>query len=64
MQQALVALTGVPLGEQIMMCEGARLDPHKPLSAYGLPVVSAARSGIAEQLPAPVGSQLAAGRRV
>ena len=40
-QQALVALTGVPLADQIVMCEGARLDPRKPLSTYGLPVVGA-----------------------
>ena len=38
-QQALVALTGVPLGDQVVICEGVRLDPHKPLSVYGLPVV-------------------------
>lgn len=36
---ALVSFTGVPIGDQILMCHGARLDPAKPLSAYKLPVV-------------------------
>ncbi|KAL4447174.1 hypothetical protein ABPG77_007207 [Micractinium sp. CCAP 211/92] len=36
-QQTLADLTGIPLGDQILMCEGARLDAAKPLSAYGLP---------------------------
>ena len=40
MQQTLAALTGVPLSDQILMCDGARLDPTKPLYAYGLPAVS------------------------
>ncbi len=39
-QQTLADLTGIPLGDQILMCEGARLDAAKPLSAYGLPGVS------------------------
>lgn len=42
MQQALVALTGLSLADQIVMCEGSRLDPHKTLAAYGLPVVGEA----------------------
>ena len=41
-QHALVSFTGVPVGDQILMCHGARLDPAKPLSAYKLPVVRAA----------------------
>jgi hypothetical protein len=40
-QQALVSFTGVPVVDQILMCNGARLDPAKPLAAYKLPVVSA-----------------------
>lgn len=36
---ALVSFTGVPVGDQILMCRGARLDPAKPLSAYKLPLV-------------------------
>ncbi|PSC71466.1 Autophagy-related 11 [Micractinium conductrix] len=36
-QQTLADLTGIPVGEQILMCEGARLDGAKPLAAYGLP---------------------------
>ena len=39
-QQTLAELTGIPRGEQILMCEGARLDAAKPLAAYGLPGVS------------------------
>lgn len=39
-QQALADLTGIPRADQILMCEGARLDSAKPLSAYGLPWVS------------------------
>jgi hypothetical protein len=38
-QQALVSVTGIALGDQIVMCHGARLDPAKPLAAYKLPVV-------------------------
>ncbi|EFN58270.1 hypothetical protein CHLNCDRAFT_57098 [Chlorella variabilis] len=36
-QQTLAELTGIPKGDQILMCEGARLDGAKPLAAYGLP---------------------------
>lgn len=39
-QQTLADLTGIYLGDQILMCDGARLDAAKPLSAYGLPAVS------------------------
>lgn len=38
-QQTLGDLTGIPPADQILMCEGARLDAAKPLSAYGLPGV-------------------------
>lgn len=53
-QQALVALTGVPAADQLVMCEGVRLDPHKALSAYGLPVVGGVwvGGGRARQVPA------------
>lgn len=40
MQQTLADLTGIVQGDQILMCEGARLDGARPLSAYGLPWVS------------------------
>lgn len=40
MQHALVSFTGVPVADQIAMYQGARLDPNKPLAAYGLPKVS------------------------
>jgi hypothetical protein len=39
-QQTLADLTGIPKADQILMCEGARLDGSKPLDAYGLPGVS------------------------
>lgn len=42
-QQTLADLTGILPGDQILMCEGARLDGPKPLSAYGLPVVGGRR---------------------
>jgi hypothetical protein len=38
-QQALVSVTGISVSDQIVMCQGARLDPAKPLAAYRLPVV-------------------------
>ena len=38
-QQALADLTGIPQADQILMCDGARLDAAKPLSAYNLPWV-------------------------
>lgn len=37
MQTTLASLTAIPPGEQILMCDGARLDASKPLSAYSLP---------------------------
>lgn len=40
MQQTLADLTGITQGDQILMCEGARLDGARQLSAYGLPWVS------------------------
>lgn len=40
-QHALVAFTGLPVQEQIVMHNGARLDPAKTLAAYRLPVVRA-----------------------
>ncbi|GFR46208.1 hypothetical protein Agub_g7746 [Astrephomene gubernaculifera] len=39
-QHALVSFTGIPVADQIAMYQGARLDPTKPLGAYGLPVAS------------------------
>lgn len=36
-QATLASLTAIPPGEQILMCDGARLDAAQPLSAYGLP---------------------------
>ncbi|KAK9820447.1 hypothetical protein WJX72_010464 [[Myrmecia] bisecta] len=36
-QQALAAHTGIPVSEQIVMCNGTPLDPTKPLAAYNLP---------------------------
>ena len=62
-QHALVSFTGVPVGEQILMCHGARLDPAKPLSAYKLPVVrptphAAARAHVrAPMAPPPLQRQ-------
>ncbi|KIY92250.1 hypothetical protein MNEG_15712 [Monoraphidium neglectum] len=50
-QQALVSFTGVAVGDQILMCHGARLDPAKPLSAYKLPV-RRVRLGARQQRPA------------
>ena len=38
-QAALVPTTGVAVPDQILMCNGVRLDPAKPLTAYKLPVV-------------------------
>ncbi|CAD7705230.1 unnamed protein product [Ostreobium quekettii] len=36
-QEVLEELAGIPVGEQIVMCRGLRLDPRKPLSVYRLP---------------------------
>eukprot|EP00873_Tetraselmis_striata_P002870 jgi/Tetstr1/423134/TSEL_013903.t1 len=36
-QHALAALSGIPAQDQIITCNGARLDPSKPLSSYELP---------------------------
>lgn len=47
-QQALVAFTGVQVSDQIVMCEGARLDPNKTLAAYSLPL---ADTLLAEERP-------------
>lgn len=44
-QQALVSFTGIPIADQIVMCNGARLDPAKALAAYKLPLVRAPPSG-------------------
>jgi hypothetical protein len=44
-QQALEELTGVPKADQILMCEGARLDAAKPLAAYGMRVVRTGNAG-------------------
>lgn len=38
-QQALLSFTGIPLAEQLVMFNGARLDPARTLGSYGLPVV-------------------------
>ena len=40
LQQAVSQITGVPASEQIVMCDGAPLDPNRTLAAYKLPVVS------------------------
>lgn len=40
-QQALVSFTGIQMPEQIVMYQGARLDPAKALQAYHLPKVRA-----------------------
>jgi hypothetical protein len=43
--QALAApLAGVPVADQILMYNGAKLDPLKQLSAYRLPVVGGSAS--------------------
>ena len=42
MQGALLSFTGIPLLDQIIMYNGARLEPTRTLGAYGLPVVSPA----------------------
>lgn len=39
-QQYLAGVTGIPIPEQILMCDGSPLDASKPLSVYRLPVVS------------------------
>ena len=39
-QQALLSFTGIAISDQIIMLNGARLDPSRSLGAYGLPVVS------------------------
>ncbi len=39
-QQALVELTGIPVEDQVVICDGARLDPARSLAAYKLPAVS------------------------
>ena len=53
-QQALASLTGIALPDQILMCDGTRLEGEKPLSAYGLPGVQAGRAGeAAEDAAAP-----------
>ncbi len=44
-QQALEELTGVLKADQILMCEGARLDATKPLAAYGMRMVSTGPAG-------------------
>eukprot|EP00803_Ostreobium_quekettii_P003255 evm.model.scf_876.4 EVM.evm.TU.scf_876.4 scf_876:19566-22779(-) len=36
-QEVLEELASIPVGEQIVMCRGVRLDPKKPLSLYSLP---------------------------
>lgn len=38
-QQALLSFTGIPLADQLVMFNGARLDPARTLGSYGLPVV-------------------------
>ena len=39
LQSYVAGLTGIAVGDQILMCEGVPLDPAKPLSAYKLPSV-------------------------
>ncbi len=46
MQHALVSFTGISVVDQIVMYQGARLDPAKTLGAYRLPVVGASQSRI------------------
>ncbi len=41
LQSYVAGLTGIVVGDQILMCEGVPLDPAKPLSAYKLPLVRA-----------------------
>ena len=36
--ETLLGCTGIPAHEQILMCEGSRLDAAKCLSNYSLPV--------------------------
>lgn len=48
-QQALASLTGIALPDQILMCDGTRLEGDKPLSAYGLPGVQAGGAGEAAE---------------
>lgn len=63
MQQALAELTGIPRGDQILMCDGARLEGTRPLSAYGLPWVSSgwAPVGGGRGAPAPAAARMGAG---
>jgi hypothetical protein len=42
-QQTLEELTGIPKADQILMCEGARLEGAKSLAVYGLPGVRRGR---------------------
>ena len=44
--ETLLGATGIPLHEQILMCEGSRLDATKLLSNYSLPVSSMQELGI------------------
>ena len=39
LQSYVAGLTGIAVGDQILMCEGVPLDPAKPLAAYKLPSV-------------------------
>eukprot|EP00887_Chlorella_sp_A99_P002015 scaffold18.g2015.t1 len=43
-QQTLATLTAIPAADQILMCEGARLDVAKPLATYGLPLEASGRA--------------------